>query len=207
MLTAELIAWYSSFVIEAALIARLLAFRTKLQMFLIYLLFDLPRWATLAGIDKWGSAKVYRQVWLFTEPISIVLLACVGAEAVGCVFSRVFPRFAYYIICASSLALVILVPSVSDLPDERFFLSRAIIAAVIIASLITSQLSKIGAHGAILVGFCIADLIQNIAIIGGARGDITPGAILVFEQTACLILWLCFTGVIARQTNGIRIAD
>ena len=200
LLTAELICWYASFFVEAALIARLLLYRVKLRMFLLYLMFDLPRWIILAGIDRWCIPSVYRVAWLITEPISIMLLACVGIESFAVAFNKAVPRYIYYATAALVLAVVAIAPTVTDLPDERYFLGRIIVTALIVLSVVAMGAERAGAHGAILTGFCVFDLIQNVAIIHGARGDITPGALLVFEQTACLVLWLAHTRIIARQT-------
>ena len=205
LLTAELICWYASFFIEAALIARMLSYRVKLRMFLIYLAFDLPRWMVLAALDRWCVPEVYRLIWMLTEPISIMLLACVGVEAFAVSFRRSVPRYLYYSAGALVLAVVTIAPPVTDLPDERFFLGRVIVATLVVLSIIAMGAQRAGAHGAILTGFCVFDVIQNVAIIHGARGDITPGALLVFEQTACLLLWLAHTRIIARQTADYQV--
>jgi hypothetical protein len=201
---AELIVWYASFFIEAALIVRLLLCRVKLRMFLAYLMFDLPRWLILAGIDRWCVDGAYRTAWVITEPISIVLLACVGIEAFAVAFNVSLRRYVYYLAGGFVLAIVAIVPPLTDLPDERFFLARVIVAALIVLSTVAMGAARAGAHGAILAGFCVFDIVQNVAIIQGARGDITPGALLVFEQTACLVLWLAHTPIIARQTSDYQ---
>ena len=200
--------WAAVLMTQAVLSFALILRPRGLPWFTRFIVADFIRWIFLfAVVWRYGFRSTqYGFSFLFTEPISMILLACAGIEAFGRHVRERPPWTAYVTIIVSVLLIGAALPhhnlqsraapSIYEIALNKMFMQRALFAFLTVALLLVASAwheRPPDAHGTILFCFCLFDLVTYLSLtIYPAWAKARPLDAPLFVMTGqlgCLVAW------------------
>jgi hypothetical protein len=181
--------WALSFLIESALLFRLIQWRVRLPMFRAFLWADLARSVLLWALDNGSqSGRPYLLAWKYTEPAAVLLIALVGAEAWKMTMRASGRYLELWIGC--SVAPLSVGMLAAGAKFRTLLMVHAGITAMSAAWMSACLSVAIRPHVAILAIFCCIEFTGHAAIVAGSVCDSRIAAAVIIGETACLTAWL-----------------
>ena len=198
--------WTAALMTQAVLSFALLRGPRELPCFTRFILVDFARWALMYALWLYGTRTQYGYAFLFTEPFSMILLACAGIEAFGLHVRERPPWTAYVTIIVAVLLIGAALPhhdlqtraapNIYEIALNRMFMQLALFAIVTIVLLVVPSAwheRLPDAHGLILFTFCLFDLVTYLSLtIYPAWAKARPLDAPLFVMTGqlgCLVAW------------------